>query len=182
MNTRSHNRRLKRKNQKDNVTEIVKRLDIHNGDTIVDIGSGNGSITLEFSRLAGETGCVFAADIDRELLEQIRNIEMPYDNVHTLYLENDRILLNRSYDLIFMRDVFHHLPDPASLFRRLRPCLNQNGRITIIDWNETASIFVKLTGHYTPTKKIISTMNAAGYKVCISYSHLPGQSFNVFSA
>lgn len=129
MTTQSHNRRLKQKNQRENVAEIVKVLGIHNGYTIVDIGSGNGSMALEFSRLAGETGRVFAA----ELLEQIRKTEMPYDNVYTLYLENNQTLLNHSYDLIFMRDIFHHLTDPAALFKQLRLCLNPNGRVVIFD-------------------------------------------------
>lgn len=172
MNTRSHNRRLKRKNQKDNVTEIVKRLDIHNGDTIVDIGSGNGSITLEFSRLAGETGCVFAADIDRELLEQIRNIEMPYDNVHTLYLENDRIS-HCEYSIVFqsagragvisVRDADDEhqsggrsrqpheadtgAPDCQSVFRRVRGGRNHGNHPVLIRHNRHGGGLRQLPAH-----------------------------------
>lgn len=182
MNTRFHNRRLKRNNQDDDVEEIVNLLNIQNGDVIVDIGSGNGSMAVELSRLTGETGCVFAADIDSDLLEQIKNKEMPYNNVHTLYLENNQVLLDYRYDLIFMRNVFHHLPDPTTLFEQLYPCLNKNGRVVIIDWNENANIFMKITGHYTPAKKIVDVMELAGYKVYTSYFHLTGQSFNVFSA
>ena len=48
--------------------EVLKSLNIHNGDIIGDIGTGGGYFTFEFSRKVGKNGRVYAIDTSQKSL------------------------------------------------------------------------------------------------------------------
>nr|WP_282432435.1 class I SAM-dependent methyltransferase [Syntrophobotulus glycolicus] len=123
-----------------------------------------------------------AADTDSSLLGyiQLEKAKLGIGNIRTINIQDRNQLHQYQYDLVFLRDVFHHLQNPVAYFSELRSCLKTNGRIAIIDWNERASIFMRISGHYTPEQTILDTMTASGFICQANYHHLKGQSFNIF--
>lgn len=179
------NFRLKRLNKravKSLALQTIEPLDIKKGETIIDIGVGGGLLTFEFSRLVGSKGFIIAADIKRNLLNNIEEQKKVFriKNIKTLYVEKVEDLQEFKYDLIYMRNVFHHIENPIDYFSKLRECLKEDGRIAIIDWNEKAGFFLKKFGHYTVEQDILDVMNKSGFKLKNSYGHLKLQSFNIF--
>lgn len=53
--------------------EVLKSLDIHNGDIIGDIGTGGGYFTFEFSRKVGKNGRVYTIDTSQKSLAFIED-------------------------------------------------------------------------------------------------------------
>src|SRR5262245_39316875 len=51
---------------------LLKVLDIKPGQVICDMGSGNGYYTIKLAKLAGETGKIYAVDIQPEMLYLLR--------------------------------------------------------------------------------------------------------------
>ena len=158
---------------------VLKTLGIKPGEAVADIGSGGGYFALRFARLTGEKGIVFAVDVNPTFLKLVakKAREAGLKNVRTVQARKDSSgLAPGSADLIFMRNVFHHLKTPTRYFRDLRPVLRPGGRIAIIDYRPKFWII----GHNSSAKKIRKTMADAGYKLRAKYHFLPDQNFAIF--
>ncbi|NOZ84946.1 MAG: methyltransferase domain-containing protein [Deltaproteobacteria bacterium] len=163
---------------------IFDSLGITEGQTIADIGSGGGYFTLGFAQRVGESGRVFAVDTKQKYLNFIRrqSEQAGLGNIEFVLAESDGVDLPiSSADLIFARNVFHHLSEPTRYFRNLGAVLKPAGRVAIIDHMPKRGFsFVSLFKHFTPVEKIREIMESAGYVLCESFNFLPGQSFLVF--
>ena len=164
--------------------EIIKHLHIQKGHAVADIGSGGGYFTLEFARKVGKTGTVYAVDAQLKDLNFIRRQSEQEGLVNIVFVPvtGDTVNLpDTCLDLIFVRNAFHHLPQPARYFRNLKRCLKQSGKVAIIEHKPKAGYsFVAMFKHYTPDAVIVRKMTDAGYTLVQSFDFLPAQSFNVF--
>lgn len=170
--------------KKSKADEIIKSLNIKKRDTVVDIGSGGGYFTLRFAAETGLDGKVYALDVNKQFLEYIDLLanENGFNNIKTILIDDKvKELPNKSCDLIFIRNVYHHINNAESYFKDLRAFLKPNGRIVIIDYKKTESFnFVNLFKHYMEEEDIIQCLTKSGYKHEKSISYLSGQSFNIF--
>lgn len=164
--------------------EIIGALQIQEGFRVADIGSGGGFFTLQFAGRVGKSGRVYAVDTRAEYLEFVRQEaeKAGMDNVAFVPAKKgDMALPEGSLDLVFLRNVFHHLPEPVKYFRDLRRFLKPDGKAAIIDHKKKAGFsFVALFKHYTLSEEIITVMEEAGYFPVESFDFLPEQTFNVF--
>ncbi|MEM3737402.1 MAG: class I SAM-dependent methyltransferase [Candidatus Bathyarchaeia archaeon] len=120
--------------------QILEALKLKSGQTVADIGAGGGYFSLRFADAVGREGRVFAVDIDPGFLEFIRDKskEKGLDNIETILATEDALPLpRRSIDLVFMRNVTHHLPNRVDYFRKLRDVLKPEGRIAIIEYKHS---------------------------------------------
>jgi arsenite methyltransferase len=165
--------------------QVLACLHLRPGDVVGDIGSGGGFFTFAFAGEVGEGGKVYAIDVKADFLGQIKDqaTERGIRNVEAVLVEGDQLgLPERSVDLFFARDVFHHLPEPVPYFQNLKRFMKPAGRVAIIDHVEPKGItFIRVFGHYTSTEVILSDMEEAGFTLSESFSFLRTQSFNVFT-
>lgn len=169
---------------KKNSRRVLDSLGIKQGDTIADIGSGGGYYTFALARQTGAEGKVYALDTNHRLLAHIektvkrrciRNVKAVPVN------ESGRDLPKASFNLVFMRNVFHHLTDPASYLRHAGESLKPDGRLAIIDYRPGAKgLYAGRAGHSTPEADILRFARDAGFEHIQSFNLLPGQSFNIF--
>ena len=82
-------------------------------------------------------------------------------------------------DLVFARNVFHHLPQPANYFANLKKYLKPFGKTAIIEHKKKG--FVAFFGHHTSLEAIVQEMEEAGYFPAASFDILPDQTFTMFS-
>jgi arsenite methyltransferase len=164
--------------------EVLKALELKQGQTVADIGSGGGYFALRFAEIVGAEGHVFAVDTDQNFLDFIKNSakEKGLSNVETVLAAKDAAPLpENSLNLIFMRNVCHHLPDRPEYFRKLKAALKPEGRIAIIEYRGGGFSFHGLFGHYVPKETIIKEMEQVGYQLEKDLDFLPEQSFTVFN-
>jgi ubiquinone/menaquinone biosynthesis C-methylase UbiE len=165
--------------------EIIRTLQIEEGFRVADIGSGGGFFTLQFARRVGKTGRVYAVDARAEYLEFVRREaeKAGLDNVaFVLAKKGDMALPEGSLDLVFLRNVFHHLPEPGKYFGDLKRSLKPKGKVAIIEHKKKAGFsFVALFKHYTPSEDIVTRLEDAGYFPVESFDFLPEQTFNMFA-
>jgi ubiquinone/menaquinone biosynthesis C-methylase UbiE len=164
--------------------EIINTLQILEGYAIADIGSGGGYFTLEFARIVGTTGRVYAVDNKPENMEFInrQSEQQNLDNVtFALSIGNDINLPEAGIDLIFLRNAFHHLPEPAEYFNNLKRFLKPSGKVVVIEHKPKGGFsFVAMFKHYTPGEFILREMENAGYFLVQSFDFLPEQTFDIF--
>ncbi len=170
--------------QKFKIDEMFKKLPISKGAVIADIGCGGGCFTMRFAEMVGQDGKVYAVDINEKYLayvgeyihkKQITNIEL---------VKVDGIGLNlpdQSCDLIFLRNVLHHIEDRTCYFENMKRYLRPKGKVAIIEYKgRTGLNFITLWGHYVEEEVILRTMKNTGYTLVNSCDFLPEQSYNIF--
>jgi ubiquinone/menaquinone biosynthesis C-methylase UbiE len=92
-------------------------------------------------------------------------------------------LLSNSVDLIFVRNVYHHLQNRVQYFAKVKKLLSSQGRVAIIEYSRKGSFwsFHRRCGHNVPKDIIIEEMRTAGFQVSASFDFLPVQSFTIFN-
>jgi len=185
-NTKAEMFNSKASNPKNKPDEVLKNLDVQHGQTVADIGSGGGYFALRFAEIVGAEGHVFAVDTEQNFLDFVQNSakEKGLSNVETVLVTKDSVNLpEKSLDLIFMRNVSHHLPNRPEYFKKLKAVLKPKGRIAIIEYRRDKGFsFHRMLGHYVPKETIIKEMEEAGYQLEKDLDFLPEQSFTVFSS
>ena len=163
--------------------EVIESLNIHESDTVADIGSGGGYFTLEFAKRVGKSGKVYAVDTKQENLDYVKaqSEREGINNVVTVLADDEIGLPEKSVDLVFMRNVVHHLPEPARYFADLKRFLKPDSRVAIIDYKKVGGFsFTQLFGHYIEEAVLLDEMERAGYDAMARFDFLPEQSFNIF--
>ena len=163
--------------------EVITNLCMKPGDNIADIGSGGGFYSFEFAKKVGNTGKVLSLDTEPELLDYIREQinSQSITNVQTVLIKNDDLnLLEHSIDLMFLRNVYHHLPEPIKYFAKIKKYLKPHGRVAIIEYNKRRFHLFLRGKHYTPEAEIVNTMTRCGYLISRKFDFLPDQSFVIF--
>ncbi|KUO40506.1 MAG: hypothetical protein AVW06_05130 [Hadesarchaea archaeon DG-33-1] len=165
--------------------QILETLGLQPGQNIADIGAGGGYFSIRFADAVGREGKVYAVDTNPEFLEFIRNSvkEKGLNNVETVLAAEDKIILpERSLDFIFLRNVYHHLPNRAEYFRNLKALLKPGGKIVIVEYKRGGGLFSfrRIFGHYVPREIIVEEMEEAGYRLEKGFDFLPKQSFTIF--
>ena len=130
-------------------------------------------------------GKVYAVDTQGQFLEFLlkRARERGLSNLEpVLATEASLLLPEGGLDLVFMRNVCHHLRNRVEYFRQLARKLKPNGRVAIIEYYRGAPLsFRGWFGHHVPQERIVDEMEKAGYKLDRVFSFLPEQSFTIFS-
>ena len=164
--------------------QILEALELRQEQNIADIGAGGGYFSLRFADVVGRGGKVYAIDTNPEFLEFIRKsaAEKGLNNVKTILATEDKLILpQKSLDLIFMRNVYHHLPNRVEYFKNLTGILKPRGKIVIIEYKRGGLFsFHRIFRHYVPRETIVKEMDEAGYQLKENFDFLPEQSFTVF--
>jgi arsenite methyltransferase len=178
------NKKASRKRSK--VEQILKALNIKPGQIIADIGSGGGFFTFLFSQLVGDKGRIYAIDTNEDFLQFITKqaTEQGLTNITTVLATEQSIPLPSDIvDLIFIRNVYHHLQNRVRYFTKVKKLLSSQGRVAIIEYSHKGSFwsFHRRYGHNVPQEIIIEEMRTAGFQVSASFDFLPVQSFTIFN-
>lgn len=106
------------------------------GDRVLDFGCGPGFFTREFAKRVGESGRVYAVDLQEEMLGIVRGkmeSEGLRSRVVTHQCRPDSINLppdlDGTFDAAFTIFVVHEVPDPAKLFGEIRTLLKPGGTL-----------------------------------------------------
>jgi len=165
--------------------QILETLVLQPGQNVADIGAGGGYFSLRFAEAVGNEGHVFAVDTDSNFLEFIKESakEKGLYNIETVLATEDGLTLSESVDLVFMRNVCHHIPNRMEYFRKLENSLKPDGRVAIIEYKRGGGLFSfrRMFGHYVPKEIIVEEMNKARYQLEKAFDFLPEQSFTIFS-
>jgi cyclopropane fatty-acyl-phospholipid synthase-like methyltransferase len=167
--------RAKAEAAKQGIKAVTDRLEIAPGETIADLGCGRGAYAFAFAKLT--QGMVYAADINTSYLRAISSTCAKQKiNIKTVLAGKSDARLPGRCDIIFMRNVYHHIPRPEEYFLHLKTYLNPGGRLAVIDWKPGTGH----KGHESSEAGIYTTLLRQGYIRLRCYDFLGVQSFNIF--
>lgn len=164
--------------QEENPQKLMDALGIKPGQTICDLGCGNGYYTLELARLVGPTGKVFAVDIQPEMLRLLES-RAGQNNLKNIQLilntPTDPKLPANSVDLILVVDVYHELSYPEHMLKALRKSLKPDGRIVLVEFRgEDPTVPIKPL-HKMTKKQVRKELEPNGFKLVEEFDELPWQ-------
>jgi trans-aconitate 2-methyltransferase len=107
--------------------EVLARLELRGGETVLDAGCGTGRVTrLLLERLPG--GRVIGVDAAPSMIERARhNLAEAGDRVELFVADLLDLKLERQVDAIFSNATFHWILDHQRLFNRLFAALKPGG-------------------------------------------------------
>jgi arsenite methyltransferase len=171
-------------NPKNKPEEILKTLALQQGEKIADIGAGGGYFSLKFAEAVGKQGAVYAVDTDPGKIEFIRKsaAEKGLSNVQVVLAGKESVTLPEKMDLIFLRNVYHHISNRVEYFANLRESLKPDGRIVMVEHNRGRRFsFHRIFERRVTKETIVEEMTKAGYSIAESKNFLSEQSFTIFS-
>jgi SAM-dependent methyltransferase len=160
--------------------QILDALALKPGQTVCDIGAGPGYFTLRAARRVGETGHVFAVDVDARILDALRERldRAKVANVTpVLGLSSDPLLPPSSCDLILLIDVYHHFPDRPAYLRRLVRALRAGGRVAAVDWHKRVTPIGPSQDHRVSREEFLTDASRLGLRLAGEPTFLPNQYF-----
>lgn len=121
----------------ENTELMVDSLKLKKGEVIADIGAGTGYIARKLSKRIGETGIVYAVEIQQEMLDILTN-KAAQAGVHNikpvLGMAKDTKLPAASVDTILLVDVYHEFDFPFEMTEAMCKALKPGGRIVFVEF------------------------------------------------
>ena len=115
---------------------VLNAIGIKPGMTIGEIGVGRGRYTVFIADKIGNTGKVFANDIDEASLAYLRGRcrRLGIDNVETVVGKmDDPLFPESSIDMAIMVLVYHMIENPDILLKNLKKSLRPGSTLVILD-------------------------------------------------
>ena len=160
--------------------EVIQALALKPDAVIADIGSGTGYFSVRFAHMVPK-GRVYGVDTEPDMVKYLadRAKRDGLKNLIPVTGAPDDPRLPDKVDLIVMVDVFHHIENRDSYFRRLHDSLKPGGRIAIIDFRMDSRDGPPKSARSTPDA-IKAELNRAGYSLVQEHAFLPNQYFLIF--
>ena len=113
---------------------FLARIGVASGWDCVDVGCGNGTVTLVLARIASPDGRVVGLDLDGEALGLAR-AEAFDGELEIEFVEGDcnEPVARDSFDLAYARLVLSHLPDPDRALAAMRDSVRPGGVVAVED-------------------------------------------------
>lgn len=157
---------------------LLEALDVQRGQTICDMGCGNGFYTLELARRVGPTGTVYAVDIQPEMLRLLadRAANEGLTNIRpVLGTAIDPRLPRRGVDTVLCVDVYHEFSHPTQMLAAIRDSLADGGRLVLAEFRgEDPAVPIKPL-HKMTKDQIRAELGPAGFGVAREFDRLPWQ-------
>jgi SAM-dependent methyltransferase len=115
---------------------LFAALGLKPGLRVADVGAGDGEWAERLARHVGDTGHVFATEVDSKELEKIRKRfkEAGLANVTAVLGTQDETGLPAACcDAVLLRMVYHHFTEPARMRASLRDALRPDAALVIVD-------------------------------------------------
>lgn len=170
-------------NQRQPPEIVFNAIGLKPGMTIGEIGAGRGRYTVLLASKVGQTGKVFANDIDESSLAYLRGRcrRLSLSNVEIIVGEMDNPLFtNNSLDMAIMVLVYHMIENPDNLLLNLKRSLKPGSKLVILDPRDEEidrefGIDRSKPNSKIPTitERIQKSANVAGYKLIKVDTTLP---------
>lgn len=127
------------------VQQILNSITLSNHSLVLDIGCGTGNNTLLFAEVSDTSvvGLDLSLGMLREARKKLRGIPL------TQSMADSLPFLDNSFDLAFMTEVIHHLPDTRRTIEEISRILKPKGALCVVTQSHR-QIADRMTSRFFP--------------------------------
>ncbi|HAS84892.1 MAG TPA: hypothetical protein DCS23_02360 [Candidatus Yonathbacteria bacterium] len=143
-----------------NPEENIKALGVYEGMVIADLGAGTGAYTLPLAEKVGESGRVYAVEVQKDFLTNIKdeatrrglkNVELLWGNIENI---GGTKIKDGVCDAVIISNVLFQAEDKSGLLREASRILKVGGKLFLIDWTDSFN-------NLGPAPKMVVTKDTA---------------------
>lgn len=138
----------------------IAALEVYRGMVVADLGAGIGAYTLPLAERVGETGRVYAVEVQKDFLTNIKKSaeERGLKNIELLWGDIERLggtkIKDEGVDAVVVSNVLFLAESKEGLIREARRILKTGGKLLLIDWSDSFN-------NLGPSPKMVITKDAA---------------------
>lgn len=121
----------------------VEQLDLQSGSKVADFGSGSGFYTFALAKAVGDMGRVFAIEVQKDLLQNVKNesLKRGLSNIDFIWgdIEKDggSHIRDELLDAVVVANVFFQVIHKRELVGEIKRILKRGGQVLVVDWTDS---------------------------------------------
>ena len=161
----------------EDVDWLIKVLELDESSVVADVGAGpDGQFSIALARHV-TSGKVYSSELGTSRVERLRRSVESASVSNVTVIEGDPRVTNlpeACCDALFVRFVYHHFGDPASMNRSIWKSLKPGGRIAVIDFEPRGSESEDPEGrdegdqHGVTVNTVVEELRQAGFRLVSS--------------
>lgn len=138
----------------------LNELGVYDGMVAVDLGAGTGAYTIPLAERVGESGRVYAVEVQKEFLTNIKSAtaDRGFKNVEVIWGDIERLggtkVKDGIADVAVVSNVLFQAEDKGGLLREVKRILKPQGKFLLVDWKDSF-------GNLGPVKDAVVPANIA---------------------
>src|SRR3989338_8053625 len=121
----------------------IAQFDLQSGMHVADLGAGTGTLSVLIAQAVGDAGKVYAVEVQKPLLEKLKNHakEAHVHNVEALWGDIERLqgthLKDHTVDAAVASNVLFQVEHKDGFVQEIKRILKPGGKVLVIDWTES---------------------------------------------
>ena len=157
------------------IRRLAKVMDWKAGQTIADVGAGEGEIGFAAADAVGASGKVYLTELDKKKLAALEDAKKNRKLTNVTVIEaaeKETRLPDNCCDGIIVRHVYHHFTAPAEMDASLLRSVKPGGLLVVIDFaprkglsesDPVPGVPKNRGGHGIPKKILLEEVKTAGF-------------------
>ena len=114
---------------------VLHEIGIKPGFQVLDFGCGPGGYILPVAKLVGESGKIFALDMNPVAILAVKSLAAnnKLANIHTILSDGATGLPDSSIDVVLLYDDLHQFIKPEEILKELHRILKPDGILSVSD-------------------------------------------------
>lgn len=164
--------------------EIIKAMNIKNGDVVADLGAGTGYFTRRLAVAVSPEGKALGLEVEPSMVQYMKEDAEKFhlkNYISKLVKYDDPLLEPKSVNVVFICDTYHHIEDRVNYLKRMSKGLKDGGRVVVVDfYKKDLPVGPRDVKHKLDKETVLAEFKEAGYRLIKSHDILPYQYFLEF--
>lgn len=123
--------------------KILSELHIQPGASVADLGAGIGAYSIPLAKIVGDTGKVYACDVQADILTRLENDikSQGISNIQTVHSNIEMALgtklRDQSIDWVIVANVLFQVENRREFVKEIARILKPSGAVLLVDWTDS---------------------------------------------